>query len=192
MCEIHVYTLRYKSWRRLEDIPYDLRNHFSLSKVARVPVNGALHWIAFRVSVGKKTEVILSLNMEKEIFKEIQMPNFLKDYEVKDSWTRLFTIDIQNFFGNVAGSIPLRSFENGEILFGKCMNDTFNVVLYDPEHEPSRTLQVYDGVKMFSYCLFDYKESLVSPNSATYLRPDEEDDSEQFLEKEGGYGPLME
>ncbi|XP_026440551.1 F-box protein CPR1-like [Papaver somniferum] len=143
LCEIHVYTSRSNSWRRLEDIPYDLHNHCGLPYVAREPVNGAIHWKAFPEATGRETEVILSLYMEKELFEVIQMPNLcggmfrtdicvlneslcliasipmlsrvelweLKDYGVKDSWTKLFNI------GHVIGLTPLRSFENGEILF---------------------------------------------------------------------------
>ncbi|KAI3903948.1 hypothetical protein MKW92_047391 [Papaver armeniacum] len=221
LSEIHVYTLASNSWRRLEDIHYDLHNHYAIPEFSRVPVNGALHWKAYREPKGKKTEVILSFNAEKEISEEIQMPNLfdgmycttlcvlkeslcllgyvsllwvelweLKDYGVKDSWTRLFNIDIQKLFGHVAHLTPLRSFENGEIMFGMDKNNAFNVLLYDPEHETTRALEVYDGMKTYSYCLSVYKESLVSPNSGTYLMQaeteDEESDSGKLSKEEGG------
>ncbi|XP_026440933.1 F-box protein CPR1-like isoform X2 [Papaver somniferum] len=196
LCEIHVYTLSSNSWIRLEDITYDLHNHYATPEFSRVSANGALHWKAYREPRGKKTEVILSFNAEKEICKEIQMPSMfdgmyctnlcvlkeslcllgyvsllwvelweLKDYGVTDSWTRLFNIDIQKLFGHVSHLTPLRSFDNGEILFGMDRNNAFNVVLYDQEHETTRELEVYDGMKTYSYCLSVYKESLVSPNS---------------------------
>ncbi|KAI3903947.1 hypothetical protein MKW92_047390 [Papaver armeniacum] len=115
----------------------------------------------------------------------------LKDYGVKDSWTRLFKIDIQKLFGNVAHLTPLRSFANGDILFGMDKNNALNVVLYDPEHDTSRALEVYDGMKTYSYCLSVCKESLVSPNSGTYLTQaeaeDDESDSGKLSKEEGGF-----
>ncbi|KAI3869337.1 hypothetical protein MKW92_036496 [Papaver armeniacum] len=214
MCEIHVYTLASNLWRRLEDIPYDLYNHYVTPEYSRVAVDGALHWKAFRRSRGRKTEVILCFNMKKEIFEEIQMPTNLfdrmfgttlcvlkeslcllgyisllwvelwelKDYGVKDSWTKLFNIDIQNLFGHVSHLTPLRSFENGEIMFGMDKNDAFNVVLYDPEHGTTRKIKVYDGMKTYSCCLSVYKESLVSPNSGTYSRQAEIEDEANDLQ----------
>ncbi|XP_026440552.1 uncharacterized protein LOC113339512 [Papaver somniferum] len=210
------------SWRRLEDIQYDLHKHYVTPEFSRVPINGALHWKAYREPRGKKTEVILSFNAEKEISEEIQMPSLfngmfcttscvlkeslyllgyvsllwvelweLKDHVVKDSRTRLFNIDIHKLFGHVAHLTPLRSFENGEILFGMDRNNAFNVVLYDPEHETTRALQVYDGMKTYSYCLYVCKESLVSPNSGTYLTQaetkDEESDSGKLSKEEDGF-----
>ncbi|KAI3903946.1 hypothetical protein MKW92_047389, partial [Papaver armeniacum] len=93
-------------------------------------------------------------------------------------------------FGNVAHLTPLRSFANGDILFGMDKNNALNVVLYDPEHDTTRALEVYDGMKTYSYCLSVYKESLVSPNSGTYLMQakteDEESNSGKLSEEEGG------
>ncbi|XP_026399419.1 F-box/kelch-repeat protein At3g06240-like [Papaver somniferum] len=79
-CEVQVFTLGSNCWRKMNRIPYDLSCN---DIVNQVPVNGshqltfdgALHWIAKTDSVvAEDSKVMISFDLEKEIFKEIPLP----------------------------------------------------------------------------------------------------------------------
>ncbi|KAI4317738.1 hypothetical protein L6164_025585 [Bauhinia variegata] len=85
----------------------------------------------------------------------------MKEYGVKESWTKLVTIpyvDIGvsgNFFGPTIFSI--RS-ETGEVLFGVNFNQ---IAIYNPRDNTLRYPQIKDYVKLFDPVV--YIESMVSP-----------------------------
>ncbi|KAI3854346.1 hypothetical protein MKW92_015049 [Papaver armeniacum] len=191
--EVHLYALGSYNWKKLESIPYTV---YGQPDVAQVPVNGVIHWIAYR----RKNKVILSFNFEKEIFQEIPWPKLLnedkfevslcvlgrslciwrfnpdigvevwvlKECEARKSWNKLFTIDLKKHFGSVVDFVPLQSLKNGEFLFGLDTDVGFHVHQYDPKHETSRLLFVYED-KVYSSSTTVYVESLVSLNSGSYV-----------------------
>ncbi|PIA33329.1 hypothetical protein AQUCO_04100030v1 [Aquilegia coerulea] len=65
MSHVSLYTLgRDSAWRTIEGVPYFVDSHAT-------PINGALHWLAFTQSL----TLILSFNMNDEVFQEIPPPN---------------------------------------------------------------------------------------------------------------------
>ncbi|XP_026444146.1 F-box/kelch-repeat protein At3g23880-like [Papaver somniferum] len=69
--EVQVYTLGSNSWRGIGKIPYDVYD--PMADMARVPVNGALHWIVVRTTGA--SSVIISFDLAQEIIQEIALPN---------------------------------------------------------------------------------------------------------------------
>ncbi|KAI3838803.1 hypothetical protein MKW92_037123, partial [Papaver armeniacum] len=197
-CEVQVYTLRSNSWRRLEDIQFRMYNYMRVTDMARLSVNGCLYWKASRWNL--RTEIILRFDFEKEEFDQIPIPDvvnhdnqacvcvlggslwFLNEYgcslefwELKDngvekSWIRRITFN-KDKFDDMEELTPLWLLENGKILFG--VHDdpaSLRFVLYDPEHETTRTLKTCEGISAPSlHTSSVYVESLISLDSGTYL-----------------------
>ncbi|XP_026420361.1 putative F-box protein At1g32420 [Papaver somniferum] len=75
---VHLYTLGSDNWKTLESIPYTI---YSQPHVAQVPVNGVIHWEAYREYGGNNNSnrVIRSFNFEKETFQEMPWPDLLSE-----------------------------------------------------------------------------------------------------------------
>ncbi|XP_026440689.1 uncharacterized protein LOC113339666 [Papaver somniferum] len=194
------------SWGPTKKIPYNLACQELAGRLqevpdmGRLPVNGAIHWIAFRKSGQVVSKVILSFNFEKQEFAEIQLPNplderfhtnlcvlegslcllhmsklrvdlrELSNYGEENSWTMLFTIDVEKVFGYVGYLIPLRCFENGKSLLAFDRDGAFNMGLYDSERQTFKALMVFGGMISYSVCTTIYVESLHSPRKDTTNR----------------------
>ncbi|XP_026423403.1 F-box/kelch-repeat protein At3g06240-like [Papaver somniferum] len=198
-CEVQVYTLRSNSWRRLEDIQFRMDSIIRIPDMARLAVNGGLHWKAFKGEM--RTEIILRFDFEKEEFNQTPIPDvgkhdysqvclcvfggslwFLNEYgcrlefwELKDngvekSLIRRFTF-CKDKFDDMEELTPLWLLEDGKILF--VVNDDYaslRFVLYDPEHETTRTLKTCEGITASSlHTCSVYVESLISLDTGTHL-----------------------
>ncbi|KAI3870402.1 hypothetical protein MKX03_008410, partial [Papaver bracteatum] len=188
--EVQVYTLRSNSWRRLQAIRVDMRlSTFNFPDMGRLAVNGALYWKALGENI--HAEIILRFDFEKEEFDQIPIPDEvnhdnqvclcvlggslwcleyggslefweLKENGVEKSWSHPITIDMHKF-EYMDDLTPLRILENGKIMFG--VHDghaSLCIVLYDPEHETTRTLNIYEGIAASSLPTSVYVESLIS------------------------------
>ncbi|PIA31525.1 hypothetical protein AQUCO_04900081v1 [Aquilegia coerulea] len=73
--EVAIYSLRSKLWRRIQDIPYKIRNKMG------VLVNGALHWQATQSSAGSlySCELVIAFDIAGEKFREVPQPCFQKE-----------------------------------------------------------------------------------------------------------------
>ncbi|RZC85985.1 hypothetical protein C5167_026654 [Papaver somniferum] len=188
-CRTCVYTLGgSNSWGPMKKIPYNLACQELAGRLqevpdmGRLPVNGVIHWIAFRKSGQVVSKVILSSNFEKQEFAEIQLPNplderfhtnlcvlegslcllhmsklrvdlwELSNYEEENSWTMLFTIDAEKVFGYVGYLIPLRCFKNGKSLLAFDRDGAFNIGLYDSERQTFKPFMVFGGMISYSVC----------------------------------------
>ncbi|KAI3889371.1 hypothetical protein MKX03_024462 [Papaver bracteatum] len=73
--EVLVYTLGTNSWKKNENIPYNV----SAAMVSTKPSNGALHWVAKKgtnmMDPTEAAKVIVSFDIAEELIKEIQMPS---------------------------------------------------------------------------------------------------------------------
>ncbi|KAI3915214.1 hypothetical protein MKX01_035473 [Papaver californicum] len=73
-CEVHVYTLKSNSWRGLngvEKYDFDDAGKFDM---ARMPVNGSLHWIVYGgVREFRSDHFILCFDIEKEEFDKMPL-----------------------------------------------------------------------------------------------------------------------
>ncbi|XP_026420342.1 F-box/kelch-repeat protein At3g06240-like [Papaver somniferum] len=197
-CEVQVYTLRSNSWRRLEDIQIVICGYIRIPDMARLPVNGGLHWKAF--SGDRRTEIILRFDFENQEFDQLPIPDvgnhdnnqgclcvlggslwFLnkygcnlefwewKDNGVKKSWIHPFTFDMDKF-NDMDDLTPLWLLDNGKFLFGVHDADaSLRFVLYDPVHETTRNLKTCQGISASSFPTSVYVESLISIDTGSYL-----------------------
>ncbi|KAI4317711.1 hypothetical protein L6164_025560 [Bauhinia variegata] len=76
---VTIYSLATNSWRKIQDFPYGVTPYHDFGKF----VSGTLNWAA-NISVGSTILwVIVSLDLEKETYREVHPP----DYEKEDSST---------------------------------------------------------------------------------------------------------
>ncbi|KAI3837794.1 hypothetical protein MKX03_017185 [Papaver bracteatum] len=76
--EVMVYSLKKNKWKGVENIEIDNLVHRKIPDMARMPVNGALHWIAdigSRALPSEDSEVILYFDIETEQFDEMPLPD---------------------------------------------------------------------------------------------------------------------
>ncbi|XP_026428685.1 F-box/kelch-repeat protein At3g06240-like [Papaver somniferum] len=164
-----VYSLKFNSWRSIENAPY-----VSQSRVVGILVNGDIHWLA---QPQDYSQVLVSLGIGDQIFKEIQLPNEYSDYGVRESWIERYIINDER----IMLSHLMWSFKSGELLFGTYSSDEI-AIIYDPINESVKELN------MPSLVQFDqegrYYEILVSLGSGTYVGGEEEGKSVKEKEKE--------
>ncbi|PIA28132.1 hypothetical protein AQUCO_07200043v1 [Aquilegia coerulea] len=85
-----VYTLGTTSWRTLEPLSYNLSNDsFAL-------VNGALHWLAARPG-SKCWNILVSFDLEQEVFREIPLPKDLDSEYTKTYWYLMTVGELDGF-----------------------------------------------------------------------------------------------
>ncbi|OVA01216.1 F-box domain [Macleaya cordata] len=194
--EVKVYTLGSNSWRRIQYIPYNfsvgsifgvlvngalhwIAKHYIRSEASRlilsldirdetfqeVPqpenLNDQLH-----ITFGVLGEYLCILdNCLYMVGVEVWV---MKDYGVRESWTKLFTIALQTVVQSFQYLRLIQCFNNGEILLQK---DNNALVLYNPKHERTRILKIRGIPKRFE--TVTYVGSLVSLNSGTYVEQEQ-------------------
>ncbi|RZC91938.1 hypothetical protein C5167_021650 [Papaver somniferum] len=96
----------------------------------------------------------------------------LKDNrEDKASWTKLFTIELREHFGEVSSYMPLQFLKNGKIVLGIVLADRcLHIGLYDPKHSTFETINSHDeSLRGCALITSVYVESLFSLGTGTYL-----------------------
>lgn len=185
-CEtrVEVYTLKTDSWKRIGDFAYGIPTDYT-GKFA----NGLLHWLAPGEGSGYTRVIAsldLAKEMYGEVllpnyddlgyglqlfvssgclgalcvYPETRADVWIrKEYSVRDSWTKLFTIPYHPVPWMNDLSTPLCISKNGEILmyFGQQLG------LYSLENETFRKLLIPNLCPSLQLCT--YVGSLVSPNS---------------------------
>ncbi|PIN15469.1 hypothetical protein CDL12_11883 [Handroanthus impetiginosus] len=180
-----VYSSRTKSWRSIdyEDGPGEV-----YIEESGVFVNGAIHWIGFRIN---HTFVVISLNVVTETYEEMSQPDYgevvecvrlgawrgclciitscnetevnfwvMKEYGVGELWTKL--VHIPNFHGLSQIVIPTLCFvmENGDMLL-KC---GASLVVYSSDDSSMRYLPRVSGQRETDeFVVTVYGESLMFP-----------------------------
>ncbi|XP_042509364.1 F-box protein CPR1-like [Macadamia integrifolia] len=160
--DVKVFSLSTNSWRRIRDMPY--RIYYGGFGVF---ANYALHWVAGRDL--EPDNFIISFDLQDEEFREVPLPDFLdnysymyvgvlggqlcflcrissrfevwvmKDYGVRDSWVKLFTIEQPEVISSLGHARPLCYSKNGEVIFNKSDGP---LLLYDPRSGRVRTLRI--------------------------------------------------
>ncbi|KAF3617814.1 hypothetical protein FXO38_33760 [Capsicum annuum] len=89
----------------------------------------------------------------------------MKEYEVKESWTSLFSIRNLEIDPCYRALTPLFMTDNGELIFTiKNILDKINILVYDPKNDNIKDIQLANGRKERMWCTICYVESLISPN----------------------------
>ncbi|KAI3869291.1 hypothetical protein MKX03_010507 [Papaver bracteatum] len=205
---VHLYTLKSKSWRSLYRIKIDCLYNPRIPDMGRCPVNGCFHWITQTEQHGL---FIIRFEFETEEFDSVALPDFdedaevslcvlggslccfrndtevidvweLKDNEEEESWTKLFTIELGEHFGFVFSFMPLNFLKNGKIVLGLVLSyGCLNIVLYDPKHVTASA----DSSSV-------YMENLFSLGTGTYLGKDDlnysSEENDEDASTDGGDG----
>lgn len=199
-CKVHVYTLKSNSWRGIDGVEMDDFDDTGMFDMARLPVNGSLHWIVYAEgSEFRNDHFILCFDIEKEEFDKRPLPILevaaepflcvlggsltlssydsevvsvweLKDNGVKKSWAKFFTIELEKHFGVVNNFIPVQSLKNGKILLGLDLDDN---CLHMVIYDPNQDtiLDIHEDSMASSRSVAVYVESLISLETGSYLGP---------------------
>ncbi|RZC85666.1 hypothetical protein C5167_026336 [Papaver somniferum] len=199
-CKVHVYTLKLNSWRGIDGVEMDDFDDAGMFDMARLPVNGSLHWIVYAEgSEFKNDHFILCFDIEKEEFDKRPLPILevdaepflcvlgesltlssydsevvsvweLKDNGVKKSWAKFVTIELEKHFGVVNNFIPVQSLKNGKILLGLDLDDN---CLHMVIYDPNQDtiLDIHEDSMASSRSVAVYVESLISLETGSYLGP---------------------
>ncbi|KAI3865083.1 hypothetical protein MKW92_050656, partial [Papaver armeniacum] len=91
--------------------------------------------------------------------------------EEEESWTKVFTIELREHFGEVSGFMPLQLLNNGKIVLGLELADNcLHIVLYDPKHVTFEAIIAHDeSLRGDAFNTSVYVESLFSLGTGTYL-----------------------
>ncbi|RHN69938.1 putative F-box associated interaction domain-containing protein [Medicago truncatula] len=91
--EVSVHSMGTGYWRRIHNFPYSR----SMPRPG-VFVSGTVNWLASDFSSSATFCDIVSLDLEKESYQQLSLPDFEKkswtlgEYGIKESWTKLYTI----------------------------------------------------------------------------------------------------
>ncbi|PSS35879.1 F-box/kelch-repeat protein [Actinidia chinensis var. chinensis] len=180
---VEVFSLKDDSWRRIED----LHTSIVIEEEVGTFLNGSLHWLASHHKGPTKQHVILSLDLEREKFSEISLPDVgktfhtlamfngclsllsnegygnlwvwvMKAYGVNASWTKQVSL-LQDDFLFCDYLVPVCSTKNGEIIIDI---DGMQIIRYNLEERTVRNLK-NRSEQYFEWLL--YVETLVSPNT---------------------------
>ncbi|PHT75432.1 hypothetical protein T459_18954 [Capsicum annuum] len=89
----------------------------------------------------------------------------MKEYEVKESWTSLFSIRNLEIDPCYRALTPLFMTDNGELIFTiKNILDKINILVYDPKNDNIKDIQLANGRKERMWCTICYVECLISPD----------------------------
>ncbi|KAI3995897.1 hypothetical protein MKX01_017094 [Papaver californicum] len=80
--EVMVYSLKKNKWKAAEELHLDNLDHRKIPDMARMPVDGALHWIADIESMtlpSEDPEVILCFDIESEQFNHPPLPDLFDE-----------------------------------------------------------------------------------------------------------------
>ncbi|XP_026388931.1 F-box/kelch-repeat protein At3g06240-like isoform X1 [Papaver somniferum] len=177
-CLTEVYSLKSNLWKCFRSPRWG----FHVDKLSGVLLNGALHWfgpIAMDISEEKLKELQLPMicdnfvNMgvldgclcvlatDEEVFEVWVM----QDYEVQESWTKLYTITYESIICDPRFPVELIGFlMNGEIMFKDPKMQS--IILYNPKYDTARKPNMH-GLRLLR--AVSYFESLVSLISITSL-----------------------
>ncbi|KAF5200316.1 F-box protein cpr1 [Thalictrum thalictroides] len=151
--EVHVYSMRRDTCKRIQDTPYLLMDLKLFEFIDHgIHANGVIHWFS--------SPSIVSFNVTSEKFNEVQTPDFnnaaynfmsfgvlegclcvsvrfddchvegfmMKEYGVKESWTKIFSVSL-------LGSNPCVRFKALCIAYLQTCPSNKYLVLYDPTKE---------------------------------------------------------
>ncbi|OIT20413.1 PREDICTED: F-box/kelch-repeat protein At3g23880-like [Nicotiana attenuata] len=176
--KVNMYSLNSDhSWRRIDDFPDGVLLGSAKS------VDGKLHWITTGSCPGCNDRVIISIDLAGEKWGKLEQPCYgveyfllwlgvlfckyyerncidvwvMKEYGVKESWTRMYTIEFRPDVENSVPSPPLCMSDKGEIVL--VFGSTF--MIYNPKDGLIRYLEVAN----IRFCIAGivYIESLVCP-----------------------------
>lgn len=184
---VDVFSLKMRTWRRIESSPYD---HAVPELASGVFLNGAVHWLACDTNTKGYPSVIAAFNLEGEEFEEVPPPDSLdkdkfvfnklvvlggclgmvvdryngqvdvwvmKDYGVQESWTK-FTVNAPE---DADVFKPICQTGEKEVVLQK---DDEKLVVYNLTEETSRDMVVAGIPDMFEDGVVTFSESLVSPS----------------------------
>ncbi|KAF3664066.1 hypothetical protein T459_07968 [Capsicum annuum] len=187
--EVEIYSLKSDSWRSKDDVP----DGVLLSKPCKC-VNGKLHWInnnkesniiSFDLADEKWGKVELPRYREGNLFLDLKVLGsdlcvfcnymeihadvwVMRDYGVKESWTKMYSVKYPDRFFSPFISRTLCMSNKGEVL----LVPGSTLMVHNPEDEPIR----YPKVTNFDFCVAMniYIESLVSPPLQNELSKEQE------------------
>ncbi|OVA09860.1 F-box domain [Macleaya cordata] len=213
-CEVKVFTLGSNSWKHIPSIyPYDI--YFDGVLVNGALHWRATPWIggskgadaivSFDIGHERLTEVSPLVSLDDKFYKTVGVVGgclcifaqsynvgievwVMKDYGVRESWTKLFTIAQQSILGSRAYKYlsPMQSLKNGEILLKILLRIgeeddldlDYDLALYDPKLARFRTLKICGGEWSDATL---YVESLVSLNTGKTVKGSESISSHQEI-----------
>ncbi|XWS35168.1 hypothetical protein CRYUN_Cryun21dG0102700 [Craigia yunnanensis] len=167
--EVQILTLKSNIWRRIEGTQSGTEIEeagFLLSGGAGIFLNGALYWLAIRANDPKKIFAIVAFHMGIAFLfcgggyyiSDLEAW-LLKEYGVKSSWTRLFSVQRDIIPGHKYWENALYHTKTGEVVLDY---DGRDLVWYDPKENTSKTFTPQNDWDWFQPDI--YIESLVSPN----------------------------
>ncbi|XP_026445041.1 putative F-box protein At5g42430 [Papaver somniferum] len=124
-CVCEVWTVGSNSWRRIDDHPrHDLvKMGFKSTKYA----NGSIYWLGYSCS---NDHCIIEFNVGSEKFREISLPNFIRDDIGVACGTKLIQID--GHLAILALGMSYPSFQNNRIIWvNNTKTSTKMCILYD-------------------------------------------------------------
>ncbi|XVE84698.1 hypothetical protein DITRI_Ditri17bG0034200 [Diplodiscus trichospermus] len=178
--EVEVLELKINVWRRIQG----LQSGIELQGQG-IFLHEAIHWLAARETGQKKIYAIVAFDMVEEKFYELEpIPDnieeskqdflgggyetvleawLLKEYGIKSSWTKVFSVDRETLHGYKYWENALCYTKTGEVVIDY---DGPDLVWYDPKGKISKTYTPRNDWDWFQPAV--YIESLVSPcNYAT-------------------------
>lgn len=195
---VDIYSVKMKTWRRLENSPYD---HAVPHLASGIFLNDAIHWLACDCRNEGSPSVIAAFNLAREEFDEVPPPKdvdedkfvfyeltviggclamvidsyrgsvdvwVMKEYGRQDSWNK---ISIKVPDDQIAYSFkPICLLSNEEMVLGK---DGEELVLYNITNGTCRNMVVAGMPELFGDGILTFTESLLSPNFNSDRRTDE-------------------
>uniref|UniRef100_A0A7N2LEL6 F-box domain-containing protein n=1 Tax=Quercus lobata TaxID=97700 RepID=A0A7N2LEL6_QUELO len=131
---VEVYSVNEGSWRITSGgDSYPPRVYISNRSLSTaVSLNGAVYFAAYHIHSDARVSIVLSFDLGDEVFRVISLPN---EYGVVDSWTKLFTIDLNR---QLCGVLGFR--KNGHLLLQKEVLLGWELCTYDPESQQVKNL----------------------------------------------------
>ena len=161
-------------WRKIQDFPCIYGNQSGQF------ISGTLNWLPYHDSH------IVSLDLEKESYRELQLPDFvsvavlrdclcilsyhtdahseillMKEYGNKDSWTKLFHVPNMGGVGSYTHSKALYVYKDDQVL----LELKSKLVLYNSTDDTFKALKI--PMRRHNWMIPEvYQESLISPCSS--------------------------
>ncbi|PIA26892.1 hypothetical protein AQUCO_08600042v1 [Aquilegia coerulea] len=190
--EVMVYTLGTDSWRIVDGA---LLLYFRFGSQLSGNGNPNPHWLVTVNADSCVPRAVVYFDLVSEKFCEIELPKsvgniisagtlggclclfgsleetrtdvwVMKEYGVKDSWVKFYTIIYSTVIGSVQQLKILCHSNNGKILFRNGRDD---LILYDPKVEDARILEIH-GLPANCEDMVIHVGSLVSLKTGTYGR----------------------
>ncbi|KAL3505735.1 hypothetical protein ACH5RR_031117 [Cinchona calisaya] len=184
---VDVFSLKMRTWRRIEPSPYD---HAVPELASGVFLNGAIHWLACDTRSEGTPSVIAAFNLNSEEFVKVPPPSSLdkgkfvfnklvalegclgmvvdqyngqidvwimKDYGAHDSWTK-FTVNAPEYADIFK---PICQLGEKEVVLEK---DGEKLIAYNLTEDSLRDIVVAGIPDMFEDDVVTFTESLLSPS----------------------------